>query len=149
MNTTIVFLKDEQGDQQVINILSEIISKAEVDKDYQNMAHRITQAFKYLKDIGVPPKHLRSIQAESLDGFVITLDKVVKELCNHPPLMELRVNWNPVGAFRAIFFYFENGGHQKIIFTQAVIKEDTFSQPFEDAVRKSEVMLKEYFKNNL
>jgi len=48
--------------------------------------------------------------------------------------------------FLSIFFYEEDEEGQNIYFTQAVIKESTFSQDFENAVVKSEFMLKDFFK---
>lgn len=142
------FLEDEESVQQVVTLLSDIVLTAKVDDVYKEFSHRITQAFDYLEEIGVPPKHLRTIQGESLEGFTITLADVVKELENHPPLLELRVNWPPVGAFRAIFFYEEDENGQSIFFTQAVIKQSTFSQDFEDAVINSEAIMKDFLNQS-
>lgn len=140
------FMEDENGVQQVINLLTYIARAARQNDDYKEFSHRIAQAFDYIEEIGVPPDHLRNVEGESIEGFTITLNDVVKELNNHPPLLELRVNWPPVGAFRAIFFYEEDGDGQEIYFTQAVIKESTFSRDFENAVVKSESMMKDFFK---
>ncbi|SDN64554.1 hypothetical protein [Alkalicoccus daliensis] len=100
-----------------------------------------------MEEIGVPPKRLRNLIGESIEGHIITLAEFVKELDDHPPLLELRVNWPATGAFRAIFFYKEDEFNQYLYFTQAVIKKYTFSQEFEAAVIKSEKMMRNFFES--
>lgn len=143
---TIEYLYDKNGKQQVIDFINNIVAKAQTDEQHEEMAIRIAQVLDYIQDIGVPPERLRDIKGESRHGNEITLTDVVKELDRHPPLLEFRVNWPPVGAFRAIFFY-ENDtqNNQNIYFTKAVIKDDTYSQEFEYAVVESEQMLKDFY----
>ncbi|MFD2828881.1 hypothetical protein [Corticicoccus populi] len=142
------FLEDENGQQQVIDLIHDIVTKAQTDKNYREMAKRIAQVFQHLKTTGVPPEHLSTINAKSTDGFTITLVDIVKELTEYKPLLETRINWKPVGAFRAIFFYEEDSrGNQIIYYTKAVIKTSTFSQDFEDIAAESEKMMKEFYTN--
>lgn len=103
-NISLKYLVDKDGNQQVLDLIYDIAQKAKNEKDYKEIAMRIAQVFVYLKEIGVPPEHLRTIHARSSDGFEITLVDVVKDLTHHRPLLETRINWPPVGAFRAIFF---------------------------------------------
>ncbi len=109
------------------------------DKDYAVLAARTAQLFDYMKDIGVPPIEKRTLYGVSSVGNPITLVDVVKELNHHPPLMEARANWRPVGAFQAIFFYeIDEKGNQSIYFTKAIIKQATYSRDFEHAISASE-----------
>lgn len=143
----IEFLEDEKGNQQVIDLISSIVSRANRDENYAELAARIAQLLDYMKDIGVPPIEKRTLYGISSSGNPITLVNVIKELNNHPPLMEARANWRPVGAFRAIFFYeIDDKGNQTIYFTKAVIKQATFSQEFENAIVESEKMMYKFFR---
>lgn len=145
-NITIEFLEDNQGNQQVMDLVLDIAMRAQTDEQYREMAKRITQVFSYLKHIGVPPRHQRTIKATSKDGFTITLVDIVKELTYHKPLLEIRVNWRFVGAFRAVFFYEQDTqGNQVLYFTKAVIKEDNYSEEFEGIVAESELMMNDFY----
>lgn len=143
----IEFLEDEKGNQQVIDLIASIVSKANSDENYAELAARIAQLLDYMKDIGVPPIEKRTLYGISSSGNPITLVDVIKELNDHPPLMEARANWRPIGAFRAIFFYeLDAKGNQTIYFTKAVIKQATFSRDFENAIVESEKMMSKFFK---
>jgi hypothetical protein len=143
----IEFLPDEHGNQQVIDLITSIANRAMEDEDYAELAARIAQLLDYMKAIGVPPIEKRTLYGISSVGNPITLVDVVKELNHHPPLMEARANWRPIGAFRAIFFYEINDkGNQSIYFTKAVIKQATYSRDFEHAISASEKMMVEFFK---
>lgn len=135
---TIQFLKDSNGDYQVADLLKNIVTKSSTDDNYGELAARIYQVLDILKDYGVPHKDLRTHFGQSLKGNPITLKEIVKELRDYPPLLELKVNWKPIGAFRALFFYInDNAGNQTIYFTKAVIKQDTFDPYFETAAQES------------
>lgn len=148
MNTiNIEFLEDENGQQQVVDLITSIAKSGKSYREYAELSSRVAQVLDYLYEVGVPPKDKRTIYAESLDSYQITLTEVVKELDNHPPLLELRANWKPIGAFRAIFFCIkDDDGNESIYFTKAVIKEATYSSDFEDAVVNSEKMMRDFFK---
>ena len=144
----IEFLADEHGNQQVIDLITSIADRAMTDKDYAELAARIAQLLDYMKDIGVPPIEKRTLYGISSVGnpIILVVDEV-KELNYHPPLMEARANWRPVGAFRAIFFYeMDDKGNQTIYFTKAVIKQATYSRDFEHAISASEKMMVDFFK---
>lgn len=146
---TIKFLEDKNGKYQVADLIKEIGDEAkrngELSNEYAEISARIYQVMMRLRNTGVPPKHLRTLFGKSLSGNPITLTEIVKELDNHPPLLEIRVNWPPVGAFRAIFFYINDSNNiQTIYFTKAVIKPDTYSEAFEVAAKESERIMKEF-----
>lgn len=143
------YLEDKDGNQQVVDMLNEIISKSDSDdedsKDYNQLRQRITHGLSYIGEVGITEKKLKEVIGYTDEGRIFTLTKLVKSLRNHPPLYEFRVNWKPIGAFRAIFFYEEDAkGNQNIYFTKAVIKPDTFSQDFENIAVESETMLREF-----
>lgn len=143
---TIEFLEDKHENQQVIDLIHEIATKAQTNEEYREIAKRIAQVFTHLQAVGVPPKHLRTINGTNSDGYTITLVDIVKELDHHKPLLETRINWPPVGAFRAIFFYdTDSRGNQTLYFTKAVIKDKTTSQAFEDIAAESEQMMNDFY----
>lgn len=145
-NITIEFLNDTYGKQQVMDLVHEIGMKAQSDEEYMEMVKRVAQVFYYLKNTGVPPRHQRTIKVKSKDGFDITLTEIVKELIYHKPLLEVRVNWRPVGAFRAIFFYEQDAnGNQNLYFTKAVIKDNNHSEAFESIVVESKIIMNDYY----
>lgn len=150
-NIYIEYLEGKDGNQQVVDMISEIITESEStdadNKDYDQLRQRITHGLYYIGEVGITKEKLEEVIGHTDEGHVFTLTRLVKPLINHPPLYEFRVNWRPIGAFRAIFFYEEDTkGDQHIYFTKAVIKSHTFSQEFEDIVAESEIMLRD-FKN--
>lgn len=148
MTITIEYLEDPNGEQQVLEFLSDLADKAMLDDDYSNLLTRIDVILTILEEIGVPEINNRTHFAKGHKDQMITLVDIVKELTNHPPLLETRANWRAIGngAFRAIFFYEKDRiGNQTIYFTQAVLKEDTYSPAFEKAVQISEQMMYDFY----
>ena len=151
---TINFLRDENGYEQVADFIDDLGAKAlddEVENShaYAEMASRIYFVLDYMRDIGVPPEHLRTLTTKSLEGYNITLSTIVKELKGHPPLLEFRISTKELGAFRAIFFYInDDDGNQHIYFTKAVIKKQKESQEFENSVVESKRMLEKFWAEN-
>lgn len=148
-NININYLEDKDGNQQVVDVINEIITKSESanedNKDYNQLRQRITHGLYHIGEVGITEEKLKEVVGYTDEGNIFTLTRLVKHLRNHPPLYEFRVNWRPIGAFRAIFFYKEDAkGDQYIYFTKAVIKSDTFSQDFEDIAAESETMLREF-----
>lgn len=143
------FLKDSNNQKQVLDKVTELntLAKSGIYK-YIDLQHRATQAFNIIGKIGVPPIGERAPEATSVEGYTITLYGIVKEMENHPPLMEMRVNAkNKGGAFRAIFFVLNpDKDTEEIYFTKAVIKTDTYSREFEDALIESELMMKKFLE---
>ncbi len=151
-NIYIEYLEDKDGHQQVVDLISEIIIKSESNDvnstEYNKLRQRITHGLFYIGQVGITKEKLNEVIGQTDEGNIFTLTKLVKPLRNHPPLYEFRVNWRPIGAFRAIFFYEKDDeGNQFIYFTKAVIKHSTYSKEFEDIIVESELMQKE-FKNN-
>lgn len=143
----IEYLNDSHGNQQVVDLIRHITQRAQTDDHYKNLSVRIGRVLTLLQNVGVPEVNNRVLKTIGHTGYEITMADVVKELRNHPPLLETRANWPPVGAFRAIFFHeTHRNGDQHIYFTEAVIKNNTFSQDFEDAVERSEKMMYEFYR---
>ena len=145
MTIQIEFLEDEHGRKQVLDVVADIAKKALTDKEYKEFSGRITVLFQILKDRGVQYEEKGIGEVE---GKTVYLLEMVKQLDRHPPLCESRVNWPRLeyGAFRAIFFYEEDEqGNQKIFFTQAVVKNKTYTEEFEEAIRISEKMMKDHY----
>jgi len=144
---TIQYLEDSNGNQQVVDLIRQIAHRALVDDDYKNLSVRIGRVLTLLKAVGVPEINDRCLKTTGHQNQEITLVDVVKELRDHSPLLESRANWIPVGAFRAIFFYEKDrNGDQYIYFTQAVIKQKTYSRDFEDAIERSERMMYDFYQ---
>lgn len=144
-------MEDKEGNQQVVDLISDIIIASEStdadSNDYNQLRQRITHGLYYIGEVGITEEKLEEVIGHTDEGKIFTLKPLVKPLRNHPPLYEFRVNWRPIGAFRAIFFYEEDTkGDQHIYFTKAVIKSRTSSQAFEDIAAESEIMLRD-FKN--
>lgn len=148
MTITIEYLEDPNGDIQVQDFILSIINKASTDDDYANLLGRIDYILNVLATTGVPQINDRTHFATGHKNQPITLVDIVKELDDHPPLLETRANWRAIGsgAFRAIFFYEKDRqGNQTIYFTQAVLKESTYSPAFEQAVKVSEQMMYDFY----
>lgn len=143
------FLKDNNGNKQVINVLSDIAMKGKLDEGYANLTKYIAQALDYLQTIGVPKKSPKTLPFETTlaDGRQLTFATILKELRHHPPLLEFRINWRGTGAFRAIFFYIDNGSTQDIYFTKATLKQEKNPPEFTLLARESEQMMRDFIKN--
>lgn len=145
MTIQIEFLEDEHGKKQVLDVVASIAKKAINDKEYREFSGRITVLFQIMKNRGV---QYEEKGIGEVDGKTVYLLEMVKNLDDHPPLCESRVNWPKLeyGAFRAIFFYEEDEqGNQKIYFTQAVVKNKTYSAEFEKAIEISEEMMRNHY----
>lgn len=71
----------------------------------------------------------------------------MKELVDHPPLLEFRVNWRGAGAFRTVFFVHQYEDVQFLIFVSATIKTATHSAEFEQLVHESEIFHKKFIQS--
>jgi hypothetical protein len=76
------------------------------------------------------------------DGSPYTI-KLVKDLIDHPPLIEFRINWRKVGAFRSVCAEI-NG---ELIFFSAVVKQDIQSEGFNIIVAEAERLLPSVIAN--
>lgn len=146
MTITIKHLTDPNGEKQVLKMITDIAIKGLQDDDYANLAERINGVMTILESIGVPHINNRMHITRGHVGQTITHARIVEELRDYPPILEMIANWKPVGAFRALFFYEkDSSGNQIIYFTQSVIKQKTFSQDFENAAAISKQMMIDFY----
>jgi hypothetical protein len=144
----IEFALDQHGQKPVLNHLNILKTQAQAgDADALWILPRITRALNFAGRHGIPDAIDKIFTDTDDDGVVFTLAKPVKELVHHRPLLELRVNRKGYGAFRAIFFPFVYEGQQVLVFTRSVLKQQTSSVDFDNAVQDTEVMLPDFLIN--
>ncbi|EST55770.1 hypothetical protein T458_05445 [Brevibacillus panacihumi W25] len=142
MNKAIIeFLRDDHGNQQALQFLLEIQEKAKVDKKYEQFFARIQRGLEFLEHYGVTKDQV----VLEIDGIPYTL-RLVKELKAHIPLCEFRVNWLQIGAFRALFFVYYDQGKEILLFTHAMIKQQTSDSEFEKLILKSKAIMEDFLK---
>ncbi|ALP38010.1 hypothetical protein ASL14_19270 [Paenibacillus sp. IHB B 3084] len=146
METIIWFLKDEEENVPVKLCLQQLIRRAETDAIFAQLVELIFQALEFLEKWGILHS-TNEFFITPISGNSLYSIRIVKELRNHPPLLEFRVNWRGAGAFRAVFFKYHFKDIQVLVFTQATIKTHTFSQEFEKLIKKSEVQYIAFMKS--
>ncbi|WP_187377789.1 hypothetical protein [Paenibacillus senegalimassiliensis] len=139
-------MKDEDEKPQVKLFLQKLIRQAETDVAYAQLVELIFQALEFLEKRGLSHS-IREFFTTSIRSDSLYSIRVVKELENHPPLLEFRVNWRGVGAFRAIFFRYMDDDVEVLVFTQAVLKNASFSLAFEQIVKVSEKQYLAFIKS--
>jgi hypothetical protein len=137
METVIWFLKDEEGKAQVKLCLQELIQRAKADPLFTQLVELIFQAIEFVEKRGMIHS-MTEFFTTSLEGNSLYSIRVIKELRDHPPLLEFRVNWRGAGAFRAICFEYSLENVQMLVFTQATLKARTYSEEFVQLIKKSE-----------
>ncbi len=129
-----------------MDLVQEIVRKAPISEEYTTFAERVLVLFDILEDRGIDTEENES---RVFNGKTIHLHKPIKKLQWHYELYESRVNWHKLeyGAFRAIFFCeIDARDNQYIYFTKAVIKKETRSKEFEDAIKISKKIREKYYK---
>ncbi|NMO98134.1 hypothetical protein [Paenibacillus lemnae] len=145
MRTIIEFLPDESGDEQALSLIHDIRSKIDSDEDMKQLFIFIMRGLEFLEGHGLGALNEYFID-ETEDGFPYTI-RLVKELRNHVPLLEFRVNWKNAGAFRCVFFEHRVGDLQVLLMIKAVLKQATYSPEFEKIALESESIYKDFVKN--
>ncbi|WP_229525458.1 hypothetical protein [Paenibacillus farraposensis] len=130
-------MKDEEENVPVKLCLQQLVRRAETDAIFAQLVELIFQALEVLEKWGIFHS-MNEFFTTPISGNSLYSIRIVKELRNHPPLLEFRVNWRGAGAFRAVFFEYHFNDIQVLVFTQATIKTHTFSQEFEKLIKKSE-----------
>ncbi|MDY8116758.1 hypothetical protein UY286_04805 [Paenibacillus polymyxa] len=139
-------MKDEEENVPVKLCLHQLIRRAETDTTFTQFVELIFQALEFLEKWGTPYS-LNEFFTTSISENSLYSIRIVKELRNHPPLLEFRVNWRGAGAFRAVFFEYYLDDIQMLVFTQATVKTNTFSQEFERILEKSEAQYIAFMKS--
>ncbi|BFH18192.1 hypothetical protein J6TS7_29380 [Paenibacillus dendritiformis] len=142
MKTVIEFYEDPNtGEKQVLDIIRKLAIKN--DPDNLQLYKLILRGLEFLRQHGLQESFKRYFQTHLEDGRPYTI-MLVKRLRNHVPLLEFRVNWKGLGAFRACFFEDNIDGLQLLVFTRAVIKQNTYDAEFERIAAQSEEDYRNY-----
>ncbi|MEB8638241.1 hypothetical protein P4H32_31905 [Bacillus cereus] len=144
MKTIIEFLYDPQlQTQPVLDLIHQIEANAESDPGMMQLYKFIIRGLEFLERHGIPHVIHHYFTGIREDGRPYTI-KMVKQLRNHVPLMEFRVNWEGTGAFRAVFFEYQHEGKQILIFPRAVVKQSTYDPDFERIAREAEAIYHDF-----
>ncbi|WP_027965118.1 hypothetical protein [Halalkalibacillus halophilus] len=139
----IKYLENEQGEQQAFDEISKIAEKGKEYPLYAELASFILQGLDLLEDVGVPPDGELILTGRNAKDHLRTF-KIYKPLKHHSPLMEFRINWEQIGAFRAIFFSIEKDGKEILYFTRSLIKQSTSDPAFDKIIEESELMFRKF-----
>jgi len=144
----IEFVRDEFGQQPVLNHLNALKAlSAANDPDATWIMQRISRALKFVALHGIPSA-IQPVFSDTDDaGNPFTLAQPVKQLIHHRPILELRVNKQGYGAFRALFFPYEHLGQQILVFTRSVLKSGTSDPAFDLAVAETEAIIPDFMIN--
>ncbi|QQZ58926.1 hypothetical protein JI735_19545 [Paenibacillus sonchi] len=134
MEIVLWFLEDENGCSQVLETIKSLGEEAGGSPEKGQLSLYVLSALDFLESIGLPLALTVFFTTKRKDGGLYTI-RVVKELVNHPPLLEFRVNWRGAGAFRALFFAYEIKDIQFLVFVRATIKLATYSPEFEKIIK--------------
>lgn len=145
---TIFYLPGNEENQVVTEITKIARLGIEGNGDARELAKYIRQGLEQLSKMGVPPNKRLMMESEEENGDKRTF-QLLKDIKHIPyPLYEFRVNRTTPGAFRAIFFEFEYGGEQFLVFTKAVLKKGNPNPPeFQQAIRESLVLYEKLHEN--
>lgn len=148
MKTTIEFLKDPSSDEkEVLSLLHSIMEKGKNDPDYLQLFSLIMRGMEFLERHGLMDALRTYFQTTREDGYPYTI-KLIKELRDHKPLFEFRVNWKGLGAFRVVFFEHTVGEVQVLCFARGVIKQSTHDPEFERIAHEVGMMHLDFLKSS-
>lgn len=145
MNTIIEFLPDKYGNEPVLNLIKEIRGKVNTDPDMMQLFKFIMRGLEFLEAHGLGAIE-RYFVDETEGGRPYTI-QLVKELRNHVPLLEFRVNWKNAGAFRCLFFEHRTDNMQLFLMVNAILKQTTYSEDFERIAVEAEELYHDFRKN--
>lgn len=108
----------------------------------------VQRGLEFLEKHGMPSASIQYFTTERDDGSPYTI-RLVKNLSQHVPLLEFRINWTGTGAFRATFFECPHPktGQQILIFVRAVVKVSTFDPDFERIATETDVIYSNFMQN--
>lgn len=141
------FVVDYNGEQQAYDfIFTDMVGMAKKDRDYANIVYLITQALDRIEIVGLMPED-ELFLGEKLDNTPYSIRPLMKALDHQPNeylLYELRINYNRVVAFRAIFFIRHPEGEETFHFTRALLKQTEQSADFNRAFRESQRIVSDF-----
>jgi hypothetical protein len=142
--TRIEFANDlVAGNKPVLEHLRTLKEQAITQPSMMHMYVRILRAMRFVSIWGIPSAIGMDLIGEE-NGLPFTI-KPVKTLVHHSPLLELRVNWQGIGAFRAIFFPLIHNNDQFLVFTRSVIKQSTSDPAFKQIISDTTTMLPDFY----
>lgn len=142
----IEFLKDDQGNQQVLQFLNTLSERTQTDANSFQLLHLVARGFEALTIYGITQAVKRYITLEREDGKPYTIS-LVKPLKFHRPLLEFRINWEGIGALRIIFFEYCHLNITIYVMLKAVLKETTSDPDFEVAASECEILYHAFLAN--
>ncbi|WP_054029193.1 hypothetical protein [Bacillus sp. FJAT-28004] len=144
IKTVIEFINDPKTDKkQVLDLIRELGLKGQQDADILQLYMLIIRGLQFLERFGLQEAFKTYFKTHREDGLPYTI-MLVKELRDHIPLIEFRVNWQGIGAFRAVFFEHQMNEQQILFFVKAVVKNRTFDSEFERIVQETESMYSDF-----
>lgn len=143
MKTNIIFLYDpDRQTQPVFDLITSIELESHSNPEMRQLYKLIIRGLEFLENFGMLHGLKQYFTGSREDGAPYTI-KVVKELRDHPPLLEFRVNWRGAGAFRAVLYR----GDQFLIFPRGVLKQSTYDPDFERVVKEAEAIYSDFMAN--
>ncbi|MFP4976857.1 hypothetical protein ACE6ED_15740 [Paenibacillus sp. CN-4] len=144
MKTTIEFMTHPvTGKIPMSEFLDQLVKEAKTDAIKLQLLLFITRGFEFLEKYSLQHAFKTYFETHREDGVPYTI-KLVKNLERHVPLIEFRINWRGIGAFRAIFFEHVVGDNQILFFINCVVKPETKDPAFERAAKDAEMVYQHF-----
>lgn len=131
------------GTKPVMTLIQQLLEEGKSDPEVFQLYLLIIRGIDFLRRHGLQESFKTYFMTQREDGRPYTI-MLVKELEQHVPLVEFRINWRGVGAFRAVFFEYEDEGEAVLIFVNAVMKKQTYDQTFEAMVEEVESIFTDF-----
>jgi len=147
MKTTIEFLKNPADQKKpVLELIQQIQQDSKTDSASLQMFKFIMRGLEFVERHGIPLAKQYYFTDLKEDGKPYTI-QLIKELRDHVPMLEFRINWQGLGAFRSVFFEYCIGDNQILVFARAIVKQATYSADFEQIVLETEQLYPDFLQN--
>ncbi|RAU97947.1 hypothetical protein [Paenibacillus sp. YN15] len=144
MKTVIELLHDPELDTRPVDdLLFDMEQQSKKDPGVRQLYKLIVRGLEVLEHHGLDFALREYLVETREDGKPYTI-KLAKELRDHVPLIEFRVNWVGTGAFRAVFFEYVRDNTQILIFPRAIVKQATYDPEFERIVAETESIYQDF-----
>ncbi|ALS09874.1 hypothetical protein ABE82_26000 (plasmid) [Paenibacillus peoriae] len=147
MKTVIEFLKNPDNQKKpVLELIQTIQQYSSTDPNYLQVLKFVIRGLEFVEKHGLPLAKQIYYTDLREDGRPYTI-QLIKELRDHVPLLEFRINWEGFGAFRSVFFEYCRDNYQFLVFARAIIKQTTYSDDFEQIVQETEQLYEDFINN--
>lgn len=147
MKTVIELLYDpHSGSSPVLALMNQLEMEGQINSDALQVYRLIVRGFEFLEIYGLDYSLKNFLNGILEDGRPYTI-RLVKMLRDHVPLVEFRVNWNGIGAFRAVFFEYVRNELQILVFPRAIIKQATYDPEFERIVVEAKTIYDDFLQS--